>query len=144
MLRALAAYVAAVMVAYALAAFAQTQHVMARLADMGIDVSIGDRVGATLHDFVGMAPLYLPMIAVGLAIGFGVAAGVLRVAPRWRSLGYPLAGGLAVLAIHVILNQLLDITPIAAARTTLGLTTQALCGALGGWLFGYLVRTPRT
>jgi hypothetical protein len=143
MLRALAAFVAAVMVAYALAAFAQTHHVMSRLVDMGVDVTVGDRIRTALHDFVGMSPLYLPMIAIGCAIAFTVAAGVLRLAPRWRPLGYPLAGGAAVLAIHVILNQLFDITPIAAARTTLGLTVQALCGAVGGWLFGYLLRPRR-
>jgi hypothetical protein len=144
MLRALAAFVAAVLVAYALAAVAQTQHVMSRLADMGMDVGLGDRITTTLHDFVGMAPLYLPIIAIAFAIALPVAAGVLRFAPRWRPLGYPLAGGVAILAIHVILNQLFDITPIAAARTTLGLTTQALCGAVGGWLFGRLVRPSRT
>jgi hypothetical protein len=139
MLRALAAFVAAVLVAYVCAAVAATQHVISRLRDMGIEVGIGDRLNATLHDLAGMASLYLPILAVGFAIAFPVAAVVIRMAPRWRPIGYPLAGGVAVLAIHLILNQLLDITPIAAARTTLGLTVQALCGALGGWLFGVLL-----
>lgn len=142
MLRVVAAFVAAVVVAYALAAFAQTQHVMNRLGDMGMTVTGQDRLAATLHDFVGMAPLYLPMIAIGFAIAFGVAAGIIRLAPRWRGLGYPLAGGVAVLAIHVILNQLLDITPVAGARTAMGLTAQVLAGAIGGWAFGRLQR-PR-
>jgi hypothetical protein len=140
MLRALAAFVAAVLVAYASAAVSATQHVMSRLRDMGIEVSVADRLSASLHDLVGMASLYLPILAIAFAIAFPVAAGVIRMAPRWRPLGYPLAGGTAVLAIHVILNQSFDITPIAAARTTHGLTTQALCGALGGWVFGALLR----
>jgi len=141
MLRVLAAFVAAVIVAYGLAAVAQTQHVMSRLTDMGMTVTAQDRLAATVHDLVGMAPLFLPMIAIGFAIAFGVAAGILRLAPRWRPVGYPLAGGAAVLAIHVILSLALDITPIAAARTTLGLTTQALAGALGGWAFAMLRRS---
>lgn len=140
MLRALVAYVAAVLVAYVLAAIAATQHVMARLADMGVEVTLGDRLGTTLHDLASMAPTFLPILAIAFAIALPVAAGVIRLAPRWRSLGYPLAGAVAVLAIHVTLNQLFDITPVAAARTTLGLVFQALCGAVGGWLFGAMTR----
>jgi hypothetical protein len=143
MVRALAAFVAAVLIAYVCAVLAQTQHVMARLSELGVDVTFGDRLSASLHDLVGMATLYLPILAVAFAIAFPVAALIIRFAPNWRALGYPLAGGVAVLAIHVILNQVLDITPIAAARTTLGLTVQALCGALGGWLFGTLLRRRR-
>jgi hypothetical protein len=140
MLRALLAYVAAVLVAYVLAAIAATQHVMARLADMGVAVTLGDRLGTTLHDLASMAPTYLPILAIAFAIALPVAAGVIRLAPRWRWLGYPLAGGVAVLAIHVTLNQLFDITPVAAARTVLGLTVQVLGGAVGGWLFGAMTR----
>lgn len=135
MLRVLGAYLAAVLVTYAGAAFAHTQSVMARLDDMGVAVSAGDRLYATVHDLAGMAALFLPMIAAGLAVAFPVARLVLRVLPRWQPLAYPLAGGVAVLAIHVILYQTLSITPIAGARTTVGLTIQALCGALGGWVF---------
>ena len=135
MVRVLAAYVAAVLVTYASAAMAHTQSVMARLADMGVNVALSDRVGATLHDLIGMAPLYLPILAAGLAVAFPVASGVIRYVPRWRPLGYSLAGGFAVLVIHVVLYQTFSITPIAAARTTTGLTVQALCGALGGWVF---------
>jgi predicted signal transduction protein with EAL and GGDEF domain len=143
MLRVLAAFVAAVLVTYGLEAIAQTQHVMSRLVDMGMPVTFSDRLAATLDDLVGMAPLYMPMLAVGLAIAFGIAAGVMRLAPRWRPVGYPLAGGLAVLVLHVSLTLALGITPIAVARTTLGLTSQALAGAVGGWAFAML-RRPRT
>ncbi|MFW6093022.1 MAG: hypothetical protein ACODAC_03535 [Pseudomonadota bacterium] len=134
-LRVVGAYVAGVLVAYATAAMASTQWVLAELTGMGAPVGPAERLAATGHDLVGMASSYLPLIAVGLAIAFPVAAGVVRILPRLRPIGYPLAGGAAVLAIHVILNELLEITPIAAARTTAGLTVQALCGALGGWVF---------
>jgi hypothetical protein len=135
MLRIVAAFVAAVLVTYTSATIAHTQWVMANLADMGVTVTLGDRLGATAHDLAGMAPLYLPMIAAALAVGLLVAGRIIRARPRWRPLGYSLAGGLAVLAIHVVLYQTFSITPIAAARTTAGLTVQALCGALGGWVF---------
>ena len=135
MARTLLAYVAAVLVTYVTAAIAHTQSVMANLREMGVAVTLGDRLGATVHDVAGMATLYLPIIAAGLAVAFPVAAAVIRAMPRWRPLGYSLAGGAAMLVIHVVLYQTFSITPIAAARTTAGLTVQALCGALGGWVF---------
>jgi hypothetical protein len=133
MLRALGAYGLAVVVTYVCAAIAATQSVMSRLGDMGVDVDFALRLQTTLQDLSGMV-LYLMLIAVALAIAFPVAALVSRFLPRWRSLGYPLAGGVAILALHFILNQALNITPVPAARTTLGLAVQALAGVLGGYV----------
>ena len=133
MLRALGAYVTAVVVTYAFAAVAATQSVMARLADMGVEVGMATRLQTTFQDLVGMAAMYLPIIAAAFAVAFPVAAVVSRYLPRWRGLGYPLAGGVAILAVHFILNQTFNITPVAAARTPLGLAFQALAGVLGGY-----------
>jgi len=134
MLRALAGYLAAVAVTYVTAVIHQTQSVVANLHDMGVAVSLGERVGAAVHDLAGMVATFLPMIAVGLAIAFPVASLIIRRLPRWRPVGYALAGGVAMLTIHVALQTALDITPVSAARTSVGLTVQALCGALGGWV----------
>lgn len=142
MLRTLAGYLAAVLVAYVCAAALTTQWVMASLAEMDVPVDLSLRVHATTHDLVGLLPLYLPLIAAAMAVAFPVAALVLRWLPGWRSVGYPLAGGVALLALHLILHQTFDITPIAAARSALGLTAQAMCGVLGGWVF-LQIRTPR-
>ncbi len=135
MLRTLCAYLGAVITAYATATIAHTQWVLWSLSRMGAPVGLDDRLAATGHDLVGMATSYLPIIAVGLAIAFPVAGLLARSLPRLRWLAYPLGGGVALLAIHVILYQLLAVTPIASARTMLGLTVQALCGVLGGWVF---------
>ena len=142
MLRVLAAYLAGVLVTYAAAAMVHTQFVLASLGAMEVEVPPADRLAATLHDLIGMASSYLPIIAVALAVAYPVAALVIRYRPRWRPLGYSLAGGIAVLAIHVVLYQTFSITPIAAARTTAGLTVQALCGALGGWIFRFCLTHP--
>lgn len=135
MLRTLAGFVAGVLVTYVCAAALSTQWVMASLGAMGVPVDLGVRLQATVHDLVGLATLYLPLIGAGFAVAFPAAALAIRWLPRWRPLGYPLAGGAAVLAIHVILNWTFDITPIAAARSAPGLTMQAMCGVLGGWVF---------
>jgi hypothetical protein len=140
MVRIFGAYVLAVLAAYAAAAVAATQSVMASLAGMGVEVGFAERIKTTAQDLVGMAPLFVPMIAVGFLIAFPVAALVLRWRPHWRTFGYPLAGGVALLAIHLLLEAALGITPIAAARSAAGLAVQAMCGVLGGWLFGRIAR----
>jgi hypothetical protein len=136
MLRTVRAWLVAVLVAYAVAAVATTQSVMANLVEMGVPIDLGDRLRTTGQDLLGMTSSYAPMIAVGFAIAFGVAALVLRKRPDWRWFGYPLAGGLAILVIHLALEAMLSITPIAAARTMLGLSIQIACGVLGGWVYG--------
>jgi len=135
MLRIIGAFLLAVLVTYLAAAVAATQSVMSSLADMGVAVPLVDRLVTTGQDLVGMATSFLPIIAVALGIAYPVAALVLRWRPDWRWFGYPLAGGVAILGVHVALELAFGITPVAAARSTLGLTLQALCGALGGWVF---------
>ena len=135
MLRNIQAYVLAVLAGYVAGSIACTQSVMARLAEMGVSVPLGDRLVTTGQDILGMASSYLPIIAIGYLIAFPVAALVLRVRPAWRNVGYPLAGGAALLVIHVALELVLGITAIAAVRTVGGLALQVACGALGGYIF---------
>jgi hypothetical protein len=135
MLRIIGAYLLAVLATYVAAAVLATQSVLARLADMGVAVSFADRLATTARDLVGMAPMYGPIIAVALILAFPVAALVLRWRPDWRWFGYPLAGGVALLVVHLALEALLNIVPVAAARSALGLAGQVLCGVLGGWVF---------
>jgi hypothetical protein len=135
MIRTLTAFLAAVLATYVIAAFAATQSVMNALQALGAPVTVGVRLDAAWHDLLGMASSYLPIIAVALLIAFPVAALAGRWLPRFRLIAYPLAGAVAVLAVHLILQQLFSITPVAAARTTGGLLLQVLCGAVGGWVF---------
>ncbi|MEZ5558690.1 MAG: hypothetical protein R3E86_09140 [Pseudomonadales bacterium] len=136
------AFTAGVLTAYVLAAVAATQAVMARLAEMGIDVTPGDRLRTTLQDLVGMAELFLPIIAVAFLIAFPVAALISRYVPKLRAIGYPLAGGVALLAIHLILHATFGTTPVAAARTAGGLGWQVMAGALGGLVFLRVLPRP--
>lgn len=134
-MRIVIAYLLAVFTSYGIAAIAATQSVMARLQDMGVAVPLADRFAATLHDLGGMATSYLPIIAVGFLLAFPVAALVCRWLPGWRRIGYPLAGAAAIAVVLLLLQQLLNITPIAAARSTGGFAIQVFAGLVGGWLF---------
>lgn len=135
MIRRLGAFLLAALIAYALAAIAATQSVLGRLAEMGIEVNLAQRLGATGHDLLGMASSYLPIIAIGLGIAFTAAALLARWLETWRAVLYPLAGFAAIVAANLILHASFGITPIAAARTLPGLLVQGLAGAVGGLVF---------
>jgi hypothetical protein len=114
-----------------------------RLARLGVEVPLADRLATTAHDIVGMAPAYAPIIGVGFAIAFPIAALVIRrVLPGWRAVGYPLAGFVAVAAALATMIALFEITPIAGARSAAGFVCQALAGAVGGHVFARLLPTP--
>jgi len=138
----LAIYLAAVVVAYLLASVAATQSVVSSLAAMGVDLDFAERVDMTLNDIAGMAGMFLPMVAFGLLIAFMAAALVCRYWAGWRVPLYILAGATALVCIHLGLNLAFGITPVAVARTSGGLATQALAGAAGGLTYVALSRMP--
>ncbi len=131
------AYILAVVTAYVAAVLAYTQLNLANVVEMGLPVSLMDRVGAAGHDLIGMASLYLPIIAVALLLAFGFTAVVLRWVPQLRTLGYMLAGFVGIFVVDYALGALLTggTHPLAVTRTTIGLLSQCLAGALGGYVF---------
>lgn len=142
MLRVLRAFFPSVILTYVIAVFNGTQGVLNNIAAMGVPVSMNDRLGAVLHDLIGMTASYLPLITVALLIAFLVTGQLLRWFGWPRSPLYALAGFVAIIALHLIMDAVLGLVGIAAARTLLGLLFQALAGALGGWLFAALSK-PR-
>jgi hypothetical protein len=133
--RRIGSFVLAVAVTYVLAVISASQHVAGSLESMGAEVGFGTRLGMIGHDLGGMATSFLPMIVIGLLVAFAVAALLLRWLPRYRYLLYAVAGAAAVVTIHLALNAAFDITPVAVARTGGGLLVQALCGAVGGYVY---------
>jgi hypothetical protein len=138
----LLAWSAAVLLTYALASFAATQSVVNRLDGMGIPTSVAERLQMSGQDLLGMAGLFLPLIAVGLLLAFLVAGGLGRRNPQRRTGLFVLAGAMAMLSIHLALQWSFDITLIAVARTPLGLLSQVLAGAAGGYLYTRLKKIP--
>lgn len=135
-------FISAVLAAYLLASATATQHVANALVSMGIELGVGDRLAMMLKDLLGMATSLLPMIAMGLLIAFVVVALLmrwpLRGRLRWRLPLYLLAGFTALIAIHVLMNLMLGLTPVAIARTPLGIVVQGLAGAAGGFVYARL------
>ncbi len=94
------------------------------------------------HDLAGMALAFGGLIGVGLLIAFVVAALIIRLWPHLRTLGYVLAGAVALTCMHLLLTYAFDITPIAIARTHLGIAVQGLAGAVGGYIFAKVSARP--
>ncbi|MEL7450405.1 MAG: hypothetical protein AAFN78_14430 [Pseudomonadota bacterium] len=133
--RLLAGFVVAVILAEVLAALASTQFVLAELGQLGIDVSIGDRLAMSLHDIAGMLPLYGGIIAATYLIALPVAAWLARRAPQRRSALFFAAGFVGLLTAITLMRFAFDIMPIAGARSFAGLVTQGLAGGAAALVF---------
>ena len=138
------AFVVAVIVAYVLAVLMYTQLNLANVVEMGLEVTLADRAAAAVHDLAGMLPLYVPIIAVAFLIAFGITRLVLMWVPQLRTLGYVLAGFAAIYTVDFALGALLTsgTHPLAVTRTTVGLLSQCVAGAIGGYVFVRLLPAP--
>jgi len=134
----LAIYLSAVVVAYLLASITATQSVISSLSGMGIALGFSERVAMTVSDIGGMAGMFLPMVAFGLLIAFMATALLCRYLGQWRVPLYIASGAIALVCIHLALNLAFGITPVAIARTTIGLLLQGAAGAAGGFTYVYL------
>ncbi len=135
MRRAIVAFFPAVVAAYLLASLLATQTILHNLQNMGMPVTLREYVHASLHDMLGLATSYLPLMLLAFLLALPVAAGLSRLLPRLRFVFFPLAGFAAVISIHLVMRQVLGVNGIAAARETAGLLLQGLGGLFGGYLF---------
>lgn len=128
-------FVGAVLAAYILGAVFVSQGNIASVIALGFEVSGGQRIDAALHDILHMTDIYLPLVTVSLLLGLPVAFAVIRKKPHLRTLGYVLAGFVALIAMPVIMKLVLGLSGIAPTRTIVGLLAQGLAGGAGGYLF---------
>jgi hypothetical protein len=144
MARVLKAFFPAVLLAYILASILFTQTILAAVQSMGLDVSMGIRLGTTFDDMIGMTSSYLLLIFLAFILGLPVAAGLTRLLPSQRALLFSLAGFVAIVALHLIMKAVLGISAIASTRTLAGLLLQGLAGAVGGYCYHLLSRPQQS
>ena len=137
--RVFSAYLVAALGTYVLAAMAATQWLLANIGGLGYEISTGTRLVTTGQDLWGMLPTYGPIIAVAMAIGLAVASGIAKMLPALRGVGLITGGAAAVVCLHLILQQVVSVSPIWAAQSIGGLLAQGLAGGIGGYLY-YLMR----
>ena len=103
-------FVGAVLAAYILGAIFVSQGNIASVIALGFEVSGGQRIDAALHDILHMTDIYLPLVTVSLLLGLPVAFAVIRKKPHLRTLGYVLAGFVALIAMPVIMKLVLGLS----------------------------------
>lgn len=113
----------------------QTQFNLAAIAALGAPVPLGTRLHVTAHDLVNFAPTFGLIGAAGFLVAFPVAALLARRRPEHRISLYTLAGAAAIAAAIGLMDLMLPVTVIGAARSWAGILSLALAGALGGWCF---------
>lgn len=128
------------LVAYLIGAALATQYVLGSLTTMGMNIDFGVWAHATLHDLIGMAGTYMPLLAVAFLAALPVILLVCRGRPGWRRIGYTTGFFVAVIVMHSIMPMVLNVTPVAATRMFGGLIQQGLAGAVGGFVFYRLGR----
>lgn len=140
MLRRIIVFLIAIVAATVLAAAASSQFVLSELSALGVNVPLSDRLAVTMHDVIGMFPLFGSIVAVGFLLAFLVAGGIARWLPSGRTALFVLAGASAIVVALLIMRASLGLMPVAGARSTFGLIVQGLAGATGGWCFAAMTR----
>lgn len=134
----LLAWLAGVVVVTVLGSMIQTQINLARIAALDEPVPFGPRIETTLFDLASFAPTWGVIMALGMLIATVVAGLFSRRWPRWRSGLFVFAGFVAVAAALGVMNAMLPVTAVAAARSASGFMLLCLAGALGGWVHARL------
>lgn len=136
-------YLAAVTITSVAGSIVQTQFNLAALQGLGVSIPLDLRLHTTVQDLIGFAPLFAALVAAALLVAFVVTGLLLRWLPLPVISLHVLAGTAAMLALLLIMDAMLPVTPIAAARSTAGLLTMSLSGAPGGLLFAAIARRMR-
>ena len=139
-LRIIATFVVAVLAAALLASLFSTQFVIAGLHGVGVVVPLGVRLNMTLGDFNSLRSL-LPVVAACFIVGFSVAALCFRILKGNRVIWFSVAGGCALVCTLLLMSYVMQLMPVAGARTSFGLFTQFIAGALGGFVYARLSQT---
>ena len=144
-IKAIAAYLLAVVATTLLGSILATQFVLAELATMQVEVPLTLRLETTVHDVIGMSPTYAPIVAGALLVAFLVAALLTYFVPLPRRRWYLVGGFVGIIAALLLVKAVLGGTPISGAKDSLGLIAQGIAGLFGGWIFAKLCpeREPR-
>lgn len=131
------AWLASVAATSVLASVFSTQFVLAALQDLGVEITLAQRVSMTLADF-GILPLMGMAVAACFLVGFSIAVLAARFAGGDRRYWLVAAGATALVVELLIMRATLGLMPISGARSTAGLFAMGIAGGVGGWLFARL------
>ncbi len=128
-------FVAAVLASYLLGVIFISQGNLARIVDLGLEVDMGVRFNATMHDLSNMVALYAPLSAIALLIALLVCHQIVKRTSLNPAFLYALAGFTGMIALHMLMKAALTLTGIAPTRTVDGLLLQGVAGAAGAYVY---------
>ncbi|MGY6554972.1 MAG: hypothetical protein ACXIUM_10675 [Wenzhouxiangella sp.] len=135
MLKTLFGWSAAVVTTAVVGSVVQSQINLAAISALSQSISMSERLGTSLFDIRSFSPVLGALVALAFVLAWPVAGLVAKSRPERRRWLFPLAGFIAVLTALLLMNALLPVAVIAAARTAVGVLALSLCGALGGWVY---------
>ena len=124
---------------FTLASLFHSQYVVNQLVDVGVVVSLSDRINLTLNDWLGLLPTYGAIIAIALAIAFFAVVLLAKKFKKYSMVLFVASGITAFAVVLVAIESIMNIHIIAGARGW-GFYLQLLAGALGGLLFALLTK----
>ena len=140
-LRVIAFYLLAVLVATILGSLVLAQINLAALAEPPTTDMAG-RLAATWQVLPGLLPTFAAMVAVALLITLPIAEALSRIFRPWRWLLFALAGAGGIWAAFKVVGVYMTLPTITAPGETWQWTAMLVAVAIGSWLFGHLSR-PR-
>jgi len=127
---------------FTLASLFHSQYVVNQLVNVGVVVSLSDRINLSLDDWLGLLPTYGAIIAIALAIAFLVSAKLTKNIKQFNMALFIVAGITALAVVLIAIESIMNIHIIAGARGW-GFYMQLLAGAVGGYTFSHLIKTAR-
>ncbi|MCW1717283.1 hypothetical protein OIZ54_00825 [Pseudoalteromonas sp. A3] len=124
---------------FTLASLFHSQYVVNQLVDVGVMVSLSDRINLTLDDWLGLLPTYGAIIAIALAIAFFAVVLLVKKFEKYSMVLFVASGITAFAVVLVAIESIMNIHIIAGARGR-GFYLQLLAGAFGGLLFALLTK----
>lgn len=132
-----AAWVAAAFIASVGASIVSTQQVLAGLVGIGARISVGERLSMTVADLAILQTLF-PVMAICFLVGFIVAAASIRFIGGNRAVWFFVAGASSIVCTLMLMSWVMNLMPVAGARTPFGVILISLCGGIGGLVFARL------
>ena len=137
--RILPSFLVSWLLTFSFASLFHSQYVVNQLVNVGVVVSLSDRINLTLDDWVGLLPTYGAIIAVALAIAFLVTVQLNKKVQKYSTLLFVFAGIVAFAIVLIAIESIMNIHIIAGARGW-GFYAQLLAGAMGGFVFAKLTK----
>ena len=141
-MRTVVAFVLAVAATWLVGVTAASQLVLGNLVEMGLSVPMDVRLSATLHDLGSMGMTYVPIVTIAFLVAFSLARLFAKFVPHLRSLAYVAAGFAALWGIDFLLSLPFNTHMLPVTRTGIGLISQCIAGAIGGFVFVTVVTPP--